>query len=123
MTACELRKERFFSKWYHRCSVCKPAWSCNYEVEQDRGAINYAFDRVREAAMAERTEFVMPYTNPQSIVWNEDTAQFLDEWTQFDMYVPLSCRRFSHLLCRSEKLLRRADPRVGCHCFATWRAL
>ena len=90
--------------------MCKPAWSCNYEVEQDRGSINYAFDRVREAAMAERTEFVMLYTNPQSIVWNEDTAQFLDEWTQFDMCVPLSCRVSCHLLCRSERLLRRADP-------------
>ena len=94
--------------------MCKPAWSCNYEVEQDRGSINYAFDRVREAAMAERTEFVMLYTNPQSIVWNEDTAQFLDEWTQFDMYVPLSRWGFCHLLCRSERLLCRADPMTVC---------
>ena len=70
------------AKYKDKCPTCEPAWSCSYKLKQDQSSIQLAFNAVRNAAMAERTRFVIPYTNPQSILWNDDTAQFMDEWTQ-----------------------------------------
>lgn len=31
---------------------------------------------------------MVPYTNPQSVIWDEATENFMDEWTEFDVADP-----------------------------------
>lgn len=32
--------------------------------------------------------YVVPYTNARGVVWDNDTAQFMDEWTEYDVADP-----------------------------------
>ena len=40
---------------------------------------------VMGSAFKTANDYIVPYTNPQSIVWDEDTENFMDEWTMFDI--------------------------------------
>ena len=33
-------------------------------------------------------ELLMPYTNPRGVIWDEDLAQFMDEWTDYSVDDP-----------------------------------
>ena len=96
----------FFSSWVqlfvkdcaqHRakCPSCPNASSCHQDPTGNWlnrfGSVADAFVRVQWAYTAAATSshyHVYPYTNPQSILWDEDTEQFMDEWTAYDLADP-----------------------------------
>jgi hypothetical protein len=45
----------------------------------------------------DRDSFIVPYTNPQGLIWDEDTQNFQDEWTDYDIADPRwTANTFTH---------------------------
>ena len=61
--------------------------SIEYSAHQMVGA----FNRDNHSTAAAKTlglNYVVPYTNARGVIWDEDTAQFMDEWSEYDVADP-----------------------------------
>ena len=76
---------------HRRCPQCPNASSCSFDQHEIEASIGCAASDVKQAFHDERSgshNLVFPYTNPQSVQWDEDTAEFMDEWTSYDITDP-----------------------------------
>ena len=63
-----------------------------------------AFHRDNHSTAAAKTlglNYVVPYTNARGVIWDEDTAQFMDEWSEYDVadprWEPDAIQRWGHV--------------------------
>ena len=90
--------DHFRSKSFSNATACQQDVKSGMWLDPNAGPINrlnclLCGFRDQEAAFAASNKSagfapVFPYTNPQSILWDADAEQFMDEWTAYDIADP-----------------------------------
>jgi hypothetical protein len=66
-----------YARAHTGCTCTQPACKCNGTQSDPTKGVSY----------------VVPYTNARGVIWDDDTAQFMDEWTEVSNLHPLRRNR------------------------------